>query len=196
MCARLLTIHTLRQSAPRHLLFAYGANMNSRQLTQRCASPERVSAAYLPDYRMEFYGHSEEWDGALETAIETPGQALWGVLYALNDMDWEQLDLWQDARFDGAGAYFHYPVTVFDPRGAAHEARLFKKDVLDSPLPPSAEYMSHILRGAIQNQLPQPYIDRLRGLDSKPARYPVPSRSGANPARSAGKGCLSCASAG
>ena len=155
----------------------------------------RIGTACLSGYRIGFYGHSEEWDGALETAIESSGCELWGVVYALSSMDWERIDLWQGARFDGTGMYFHYPVQVCGAQGILYEALMYKKDVLGMPQLPSNRYLEHILYGAKQNRLPQKYVDNLLALPAKPAEYAVPVRAGGNPAALAGSGCEACATA-
>jgi hypothetical protein len=193
MSAQLFQIQEASGIVSNNLLFAYGANMNLAQIKKRCSYPVRVSAACLQDYRIGFYGHSEKWDGALETAIEAKCCRLWGVLFALNALDWDQLDLWQDARFDGAGKYFHYPVQVCDMQGKRYEARLYKKDILNSPCRPSEQYMACILDGARQNQLPSAYIESLLAIETTPAHYAVPVRTGINSTVVTSASCTSCA---
>lgn len=101
---------------------------------------------------------------------------MWGVLYELSFSDAASLDLWCSVRLDGGGAYFHYPVLVVDATGSEHTAVLYKKDVLGQAVPPSSEYLAHILAGARANGLPGPYVNHLENLQSVPARYPVPKR--------------------
>lgn len=192
MSAQLFQIETTNAAALENLLFAYGANMNPTQIQQRCSRPVRVAAASLRDYRIGFYGHSEIWDGAMETAIEAKGGRLWGVLYALSNSDWERLDQWQDARLDGAGQYFHYPVQVRDMLGKRYDARLYKKDVLNEPQLPSDLYMDLILEGARQNALPPAYIESLMTIKTAPAHYAVPLRPEINLTVAASDLCASC----
>lgn len=195
MDTRLLQIQTASDAASRNFFFAYGANMNPVQIKKRCSSPVHVAAAFLPDHRIGFYGHSAEWNGGLETAVKAEGSQLWGVVYALSDLDWERIDLWQDARFDGTGRYFHYPVEVCDLRGNHYEARMYKMDVLGPARPPSKSYIQHILDGARENGLPPAYIDNLLAIEATPAQHAVLQRMGYDPAASAGASCASCNSA-
>lgn len=164
----------------RQYYFAYGSNMNPKQMAERCFAARVVCAACLPGYRLAFYGHNRVWDGGQETVVQTPGsdkdQAVWGVLYELSFSDAASLDLWCSVRLDGGGAYFHYPVLVVDATGSEHTAVLYKKDVLGQAVPPSSEYLTHILAGARGNGLPGPYVNHLEKLQSVPARYPVPKR--------------------
>ena len=168
----------------RQYYFAYGSNMNPQQMAERCFAARVVCAACLPGYRLAFYGRNRVWDGGQETVVQAPGPdntsgnvpGVWGVLYELSFGDAASLDLWCSVRLDGGGAYFHYPVLVVDAAGCEHTAVLYKKDVLGRPVPPSREYLAHILAGARANSLPGEYVNHLENLQGVPARYPVPKR--------------------
>jgi gamma-glutamylcyclotransferase len=160
----------------RQYYFAYGANMNPAQMAERCSRPVVFAMAKLPGHAIGFYGRSEVWDGALETVVPAPGQDLWGVIYELSFMDLQRLDVWQDARLDGGGNYFHYPAFVTDPQGQTHPVLLYKKDILGVPALPSVEYLERIIEGAVARGLPKDYCMSLRALAAKPASYKVPDR--------------------
>lgn len=174
MNSELVQIRSGKATASDHLMFAYGTNMNSRVLSRRCAHPVRVSNVFLPNARLAFFGYSREWDGGLETCVEQTGNQLWGVLYAMSAMDWERLDHCQDARLDGNGKYFHYPVQVYDSRGNSYEALTYKLDDCNLSSSPSECYLTHILEGAGENLLPARYMDSLRSIRSVPVHYAVP----------------------
>ena len=160
----------------RQYYFAYGSNMNPAQMAERCAAARVVCAACLPGHRLAFYGRNRVWDGGQETVVQALGQQVWGVLYELSFGDAASLDVWSSVRLDGGGAYFHYPVLVRDAAGREHTAVLYKKDVLGPPVPPSSQYLAHIVAGAAANGLPDAYVQQLKNLQSVPARYPVPKR--------------------
>ena len=157
-----------------HLYFMYGANMNHEQIHARCANPEVFAAARLPDHRISFHGYSRTWDGGEETIIPCVGEDTWGVIYKLSFSDAEKLDAWQDVRMDGAGRYFHCPVDVFDVFGRRFPVLTYKKDVLNDPTLPSAEYIDHIVSGAVFHGLAADYVEKLRRLEKSKAGYPVP----------------------
>ena len=160
----------------RQYYFAYGSNMNPQQMAERCSAARVVCAACLPGYRLAFYGRNRVWDGGQETVVQEARQQVWGVLYELSFGDAASLDVWSSVRLDGGGAYFHYPVLVRDASGREHTAVLYKKDVLGPPVPPSSQYLTHIVAGAAANGLPDAYLQQLENLQSVPARYPVPKR--------------------
>ncbi len=161
----------------RQYLFAYGSDMFEAQIRQRCSKPVMVVTACLAGHSLGFFGHSEVWDGAVETVVPAPGRKLWGVIYELTFMDAQRLDVWHDARLDGAGSFFHYPARVVDAAGQAHTVLLYKKDILGMPLQPSREYLDVIIQGALERGLPEAYIEELRGIQAQNASYAVPLRS-------------------
>ena len=160
--------------------FAYGSNMNLVQMKQRCSSPKVLSIARLPGYRVEFYGYSALWDGAQETLVPDLESEVWGVLYELEFYDCESLDTVQDARVNGMGAYFHYPVKVINLKHETIEALIYKKDVLRDSKLPSTEYLEFIVQGAKEQGLPAEYITILNNKKSKPAAYAVPMMKNSN----------------
>jgi gamma-glutamylcyclotransferase len=172
--------------------FAYGSNMNHEQVLARGAKPKVVAAAKLPDHRLGFFGYSAVWDGAEESVIPAPGQDVWGVIYELTPSDKEKLDDWQDALFDGSGAYFHSPAKVTDQAGKVYSVLLYKKANLGTPQKPSQEYLNFIVQGAVEQGLPSAYVDRLRATESQKAKFVVPrQRKSAREAVPGGE-CSSC----
>lgn len=156
------------------LYFAYGFNLNLQKMGQKLAKPRVVGIARLAKHKIGFYGHSTIWDGAVETVVPDSEAEVWGVLYQLDAYEWDQLDNFEDARMDGTGEYFHYPVEVFDEQKMPKEAAIYKKARLGEPLPPSTEYLNILIQGAKEQGLPERYIANLQGITSKPASYPVP----------------------
>ena len=161
----------------RQYLFAYGSDMNPAQIWERCSRPVLVGVACLPDHELGFFSHSDTWDGAVETAVPMAGRELWGVVYELTFSDAQRLDVWHDARLDGAGTCFHYPARVKVTAGERRTVLLYKKDILGLRRQPSREYLDFIIQGAVERGLPADYINKLRGIPSKAAAYAVPLRS-------------------
>ena len=171
--------------------FAYGSNMNMVQMKQRCSGSKVLGIASLPGYRVEFYGNSAIWDGAQETVIRDPQSEVWGVLYELQAYDWEALDGYQDARSNGMGEYFHYPVEVIDSEQRALTVIMYKKNILNEPKLPSAEYLDFIVQGAKEQGLPVEYLTLLQNRKTKPASYAVP-KGGAIKLSWASSTCSDC----
>lgn len=162
------------KSGTNHLFFAYGSNMNPGQISSRCYKPEVFAVARLPDHKLSFFGDSRRWDGGEATAVRQPGEDLWGVIYTLSFSDTERLDSWQEVRLDGTGAYFLFPTAVVDKDGNNHSVLLYKRFYSDPPRSPSEEYLDTIISGAISRGLPAGYIEKLKGIETTRARFPVP----------------------
>ena len=154
--------------------FAYGANMHPDQIGARCVKPEFLELAFLSGYRLDFFGLSRTWDGGMETVVEDPNGIVWGALYKLSQSDWDRLDAWQDARIDGTGPYFHFPVRVTELDGSLRAVLIYKKDHLGAPQKPSSEFLDFIVRGAQARGLPEHYLEQLRQIPSQKATFPVP----------------------
>jgi hypothetical protein len=182
----------ITKSAGHWLYFAYGANLNMEQMNLSCTSPKPIAIARLPNHRIEFFGHSTKWDGALETCLVARHRDLWGVVYELSLRDGDRLDSCQDVRLDGNGAYFHYPAEVVDDHGNIYDVRLYKKDVLGIPRRPSREYLDHIVQGAMFHGLPADYLESLRAIASKAASYRVPRADRYDLAIVTGGECSEC----
>ncbi len=162
----------------RQYLFVYGTNMHPDQVAERCANPVCLGPAVLPNHDIGFFGRTETWDGGMATAVSAPGEQLWGVVYELSYGDAQRLDVWQDARLDGAGIYFHYPARVLGQNGAWYSLLLYKKESMGAPAMPSRPMLDFIVAAARLRGLPEAYIDGLSHRPARDADYEVPMRGG------------------
>lgn len=177
------------------LYFAYGPDIDPEVLRSRGGRPKAVAVARLADHRLAFFGRTPTWDSGMETVVEEPGGEVWGVLYDLGALSWDNLDTWMDARMDGAGTYFHCPVEVTDLAGTVHQVRLYKKNVQGEPTLPSVDYLDLIVAGAGQQGLPLSYVDKLRRTVARKASYPVPQQGNPNRGLYVKADCGSCEAA-
>jgi hypothetical protein len=179
--------------------FAYGANMNKKQIKEICSSPRVVDVAKLADHQLAFFGHSAVWDGAEETVIPASGHEVWGVVYDLNSRDRDHLDDAQDARMDGSGACFHSPASVTSPDGKRYAVLLYKAAghgvAHGAEQKPSREYLDFIVAGAVDHKLPADYVEALRAVDSTKAKYAVPRQKKSLRGVATGDGCSQCGDA-
>lgn len=161
-----------------HTYFIYGSNMHPEQIARRCGSPERIGVARVAGHRLTFSGHTTVWDGGEEAAEPCAGEEVWGVLYRLPFEQADKLDDWQGVRADGTGAYFLFPVPAVDVHGVSHAALLYRKDVCGTPALPSDGQRDFIVAAAQMQGVPDGYLARLKALEVKKARYPVPRLEG------------------
>jgi gamma-glutamylcyclotransferase (GGCT)/AIG2-like uncharacterized protein YtfP len=182
----------MEQPSQPRLYFAYGSNINLEHMRKKCSNPLVLGIARLPGHKIGFYGYSVTWDGAVETVIPDTQSEVWGLLYQLKTFDWERLDSCEDAKADGTGEYFHYPVQVLDKQQTIKEASIYKKARLGQAEQPSAEYVSIMIQGAKEQGLPEDYIAALQKIGTKPASYQVPRRPSYDRVGVAGEGCNGC----
>jgi len=162
------------QRSDHNLCFLYGANLDPAKLADRCGKPSRLGIARLANCRIAFFEHSAIWDGGYETIVPQAGSDVWGVLYRMSFGEADRLDAWQDVRSDGCGAYFLYPMTVEVDGGVRCTALIYIKDRCGEPGLPSDAQMKFIVQSAARQGLPSAYIERLTGLETRKAGYPVP----------------------
>ncbi|MEW7998510.1 MAG: gamma-glutamylcyclotransferase family protein [Candidatus Thiodiazotropha endolucinida] len=147
-----------------HLLyFSYGSNMSSRRLLSRVPSARFVTSASLPGHELHF--HKKSLDGSAKCdAYETKSDrhAVSGVIFEIAKSEKAGLD-----SKEGLGqGYEEKTVELIDPDGEMVVAYTYYAISIDRTLKPYHWYKHHVLTGALEYDLPAPYIDRLRLIES------------------------------
>jgi gamma-glutamylcyclotransferase (GGCT)/AIG2-like uncharacterized protein YtfP len=145
--------------------FAYGSNLCTRQMQQRCPGARVLGRATLRDHAMVFPRYSTLRGGGVAGVVPTPGAVVEGVLYALSGDALLAMD-----GFEGThdGHYSRSVQVVHDTAGNALEAWVY----LATPMPaaphaPTRHYRDTILRGAEEHQLPADYCGMLRAITTR-----------------------------
>lgn len=141
--------------------FAYGSNMSTRIMREWCSGFEVIGAARLDNHRLAFTRPSQRWGGAAADVVAAPGQAVWGVLYDIDDEIRAALD-----RKESLGvAYQHVNCEVVCVDDQVYRALTYSIiDKADPELRPSLQYKTVILEGAAEHQLPADYVAWLKAL--------------------------------
>lgn len=74
------------------LCFAYGSNMNVRQMMVRCPQAEPAFTATLDGYRLIFVSNSPRWGGGVATMKDDPKSCVQGIVWKLTPDDLHRLD--------------------------------------------------------------------------------------------------------
>jgi gamma-glutamylcyclotransferase len=124
--------------------FAYGSNLDARQMRSRCASAEAAARAVLPNHALAFGGFSRRWGGAVATVVQIPGAEVEGLLYRLTLEDLVELD-----RFEGCPAMYERMLAlVTDEHGRRRRAQMYRQPAeVFVPWPPQPLYV-RLLRHA------------------------------------------------
>ncbi len=136
--------------------FAYGSNMNQKQMKERCPNSKFIKKVYVKGYRFVYDGYSTTRKGAVANIVKDENCIVWGALYEITQTDLENLDKCEGYR----KVYKREYIVVKDSEGKEY------KNVwvyLREPQPigrPSEEYKKIVYEGAIQCCLPQEYIEK------------------------------------
>ena len=150
---------------PDFLYFAFGSNLDQRRLHLHCPSAALIAPARLAGHRLAFSIESANtWHGGVADIVPAPGQAVWGVLWAISGQHSRPLDE-QEGVFRDPPAYKRYRVTVTTPAGDEVTCRSYQ--VVSPNLEgyaPSPAYRETLLRGASAARLPAAYVARLEAI--------------------------------
>ncbi len=139
--------------------FAYGSNMDPKQMASRCPGAMAVGRARLADYELAFVWDSPGWGGGVATVVPSSGREVWGVLWDLTDEHAEALD-----RYEGVaiGAYVREHLDVEADEGLVNALIYLATDTREKL--PSGRYVDALVRGAKAHGLPADYVEQLRAM--------------------------------
>ena len=139
--------------------FAYGSNLNWRQMQRRCPSSRFLTIANLPDYEFGITRHSRLRDCGTANVYPALGQEVWGAVYDVCDGDLVIMDGFEDG--------YHREILSVYPPGNIRQALqvLVYVAAKESGVPPpNPEYKRLILEGARHWNIPSSYIAMLETI--------------------------------
>ncbi|MBI5166179.1 MAG: gamma-glutamylcyclotransferase [candidate division NC10 bacterium] len=143
------------------LYFAYGSNMDSEQMRERCPESRFITTARLKDFRLVFSRWSEGWDGGVADIEPSKGDVVEGVVYEISATDLASLDSYEGYPLD----YFRAYVTLETSAGAELTVIAYFANPMGS-FPPSRRYLGQLLKGAWERGLSPEYILFLESIDT------------------------------
>jgi hypothetical protein len=150
--------------------FAYGSNMEEKQMARRCRSTRFVGIATLPDRGLAFTRKSVNRGCGVADAVKSPGHKMWGIIYELSDADVASLDTSEGYRPGRTwNSYWRRPCTVFlggdDSR--PFSAETYFAEAQPTPPRPNEAYKLLIVGGA-RGRLPPEYVAELERIEADP----------------------------
>jgi gamma-glutamylcyclotransferase len=120
------------------IVFAYGSNLDDRQMRSRCASARVEARAVLPSHALTFGGFSRRWGGAVASLLPQRGAGVEGLLYRIIAPDLRELDRHEGCPF----AYERSVMVVKDERGRRRRAHVYiqPEDTFEPRLPQLAYF--------------------------------------------------------
>jgi gamma-glutamylcyclotransferase (GGCT)/AIG2-like uncharacterized protein YtfP len=156
------TEETLERATSTEYYFAYGSNINERQMRFRISSAKFFGVAILRDYQISLVQPRPYWGGAVVGAVSSLGSRIEGTLYEINQLDFKTLDFYQGVF---AGEAKRVRVSVYQSEAVPIEAwTYFLTQVRGVGLVPSSYYAQRLLAGAIERELSEDYIEELKEL--------------------------------
>ena len=145
------------------LYFSYGSNMSTPRMAARVPSARFVCVACLERHKLRF--HKIGRDGSAKCDIPAshdPQDRVFGVVYELPAAGKPLLD-----EFEGLGrGYEEKSVRLTGPAGESMHALSYYATAIDAALKPYHWYKEHVLRGAIEHDLPEYYVLALESVES------------------------------
>jgi gamma-glutamylcyclotransferase (GGCT)/AIG2-like uncharacterized protein YtfP len=136
---------------------AYGSNMDSTRMGERCPHSPSRGPGWLQGWRLTFGGEDLGWEGALATVVEDVGSRVFVMLYDVTPADETRLDQWEGVDI---GVYRKMRLRVVTLDGDVL-AWLYVLDGYEGGLP-SARYLGLLADAAEAAGAPDDYVSDLR----------------------------------
>ena len=125
------------------LYFAYGLDLNKKEMKGRAPESRPRVTAVLPNYRICFMGWSRQWKGGIATIRGLKGSRVAGGVYEISEKDLRRLDSLEGYPREST----RVNVTVFTEDGDALKVLTYVKAGQAEETKPSPEYLSVIQAG-------------------------------------------------
>lgn len=155
------------------LYFAYGSNLDWKQMKDRCPSAQFVCIAALQNHRLAFTRFSNTRNCGVADVIYELGKVVWGVVYQISEHDIGSLDRSEGFKPDRKrddNAYVREERHVFaegDEKRTMSVTIYIANKQKDPPLP-NSDYKKLIVEGAKYWHLPEEYIRLLEQIQVAP----------------------------
>lgn len=120
--------------------FAYGSNLNQKQMKKRCPDSKPLFTAVLPNYKLVFIGWSRQWWGGVASIKPLRGDRVRGAIYDVTGACLQRLDRYESG-------YSRINVTVIGEDDEPFEAITYVKTGQLEDATPSKEYLVIIQQG-------------------------------------------------
>jgi len=142
--------------------FAYGSNLSTRRLQARVAAAVPVGRAVLSGHSLRFHkrGRRDRTGKCDAWCTGSPADAMHGAVYAIPDADRSALDEHEGLHH----GYEEKQVEVMLADGTRVSAFTYYATDIDPGLTPLDWYLHHVITGALEHALPEPYVRELASV--------------------------------
>lgn len=142
--------------------FAYGSNMSLSRLRQRVPSAKRVGMFVLGGHTLRFHKVGKDGTAKCDAYYTGGPDKIYGVVFEIDPTEKKALD-----QVEGLGhGYEEKTVDLQNGRGQTLQAKTYYATNLDPTLKPLSWYVSHVLIGAREADLPAHYLSSIESIQS------------------------------
>jgi len=144
------------------IYFAYGSNMRTARLVERCPGAKPLGWALASGYRLAFLKKSKIDGSGKGTLISSANDKCYGVLFEIPLGQRGLLDSFEGRGYERNDAFS----VVNSENQRIPTTTYFSKEKIEGLLP-YHWYKAHIVDGAEEHNLPGDYVAWLRSLESQ-----------------------------
>ncbi len=148
------------------LYFAYGSNMDERNMRVLCPSSRCLGAARLDDHRLAFLRRSQKTLSGVADVVAAAGHVVHGLLYELEHGDLAALDVKEGLGRAYARELMRVTLVSDDSLREAVIYTVITKEPAE--VEPSHEYRERMLAAARRRSFPRDYVTMLEELAREP----------------------------
>lgn len=142
--------------------FAYGSNMLTSRIQERCPSARALGIAELHGYELKWHKRSKDKSGKCDVEQTKDAQLIvYGVLYEIPVSEKPALD-----KAEGLGYGYQAKNVEVAFKGALCMASIYYAIDIDPSIKPYTWYRALVIAGANEHDLPATYIERLVATDA------------------------------
>lgn len=144
--------------------FAYGSNLNIKQMKTRCPSAEIYGKGYLKEYELIFPRKHRNWPAGVASVGNNKEKTVEGVIYQVSDEDLLKLDEAENLK---AEEYFRNELIIETEQASINAWVYIANPMEEAPYLPDNSYMDRIISGAKQHSLSDAYIRSLIEIETQ-----------------------------
>ena len=145
------------------LHFAYGSNLSTNQMRERCPDSKPLEIGCLEGYRLDFTRYSSGWSGGVADIVVDPDNEVWGLIYELSTEDLPYLDDYEGY----PDVYTRFQTSIKTLTGSISDVWVYTVVHKNDFTPPTKAYMEIIKNAALEHQFPETYRSYLDTIETR-----------------------------
>jgi gamma-glutamylcyclotransferase len=142
--------------------FAYGSNMLSCRIQERCPSARALGVAELHGHELKWHKRSKDGSGKCDVVqAKDEKRIVYGVLFEIAESEKRALD-----KAEGLGNGYEEKQVQVVFEGKPRAATLYAATNTDSAFKPYTWYKAFVVAGAKEHKLPSEYIRQLEAVEA------------------------------